>query len=134
MTEVTTDIEAVLDYERDHHRVGYEEPDDGEGEQSAFAPGHAGTLVIWAGLDCQSSELGRVGVRLGIASRTASRGSSSRNGERSLARTSPNARATSWSIGALRKASRSSGLILRPVEKSAISRWCGPRRHANLRR
>jgi hypothetical protein len=39
MTEVLAETGAVIDYEHGHHRVGYEEPDDGEGEQSNVRAG-----------------------------------------------------------------------------------------------
>ena len=70
---------------------------------------------------------------MACSSRAAIRGSSRRAGDRSRVKTSAKARATTGSFGILRKVSRSSGFILRPVAKSAITRWCGPSRHATLR-
>jgi hypothetical protein len=46
MAEVTAHIEAMIDTEHGHHRVGHEEPDHGQAEQSAFAAGHAASFIL----------------------------------------------------------------------------------------
>jgi len=45
-------MKAVVNEEDAHHGIGYDEAEDREPQQSAFAPAHAGTPAGLTGLGC----------------------------------------------------------------------------------